>query len=193
MLLSNPIPADEYDVIWPVEPNCKMLELGNKKNKKGIYKNYFKSVGIKHISIDWNGKDGAIAFDLRNPIKELKPNGKWHQYFDIVTNIGTSEHVIPQGAIWTNMLNALKINGHLISITPCPGCWNWHQENGLYPTPEFYIDLAERNNLKIISINWKKEIPKTNIYTRMQKLSHLDNPTTDEEMLYVNKIQRTVA
>ena len=35
----------------------------------------------------------------------------------------------------------------LVSTVPKPGCWKWH--GFLYPTEEFYTQLAELNGLEI--------------------------------------------
>jgi len=146
----NPIPPDEQKILNPIRSGCRMLELGNKKNKKGVYKDYFKSKGIEHISIDWNGKNGAIPLDLRIHHDHFYPGGKWHQYFDIISNMGTTEHIIPQGSLWSNLLNSLRVGGILAGATPCPGEWKWHQKNnGLFITKDFLTYLAEHNHLEI--------------------------------------------
>ena len=72
-----------------------MIELGNKKNALGTYKDYFESVGIKHTSVDWNGEDGALAMDLNHP--QILPKS------DVVTNFGTSEHVENQKEVFENI------------------------------------------------------------------------------------------
>lgn len=61
---------------------------------------FFNHLGIEHTSIDINGKDGAIAFDVRNDIREVFPGDKT---FDIVTNLGFSEHV-GEGDVEENFL-----------------------------------------------------------------------------------------
>jgi len=165
-----------------------MLELGNKRNSNGIYKKYFKSINVEHVSMDWNGQDGAIKADLRDSLDVFSPGNKWHQYFDIVTNIGTSEHVIPQGHIWENIINALAINGVLVCMTPQPGNWKWHQEGGRYPTLDFYHNFAENNGLQIELIKICNNFPRQLISTRMIKTRHPETIIFNKEMIYVNRI-----
>jgi len=189
--MHTPIPLDEQNVIFPLPiydgRKTRMLELGNKKNKFGTYKAFFKQQGLKHISIDINGKDGAINFDLREKIKELFPGGKWHQYFDIITNIGTTEHVIPQGYVWQNIFNGLAVGGCLVCITPSPGQWKSHQNFGQYPTMGFYHKFSKENHLKVNTLYFGGKPSKELIYARFTKISHTELVTIDKEMIYVNR------
>jgi len=76
-----------------------MLELGNQtcdkeiRAKTGFHiaKEYWESLGVSHISVDVNGKNGALNKDLtdHNDFKEM------HDSFDIIYNAGTTEHVEP--------------------------------------------------------------------------------------------------
>ena len=100
----------------------RMLELGNKKTKGWVWKDYFQSIGIDHTSIDWNGLDGALPLDLRSPI-EMDP-------FDMVTDFGTTEHVSKREGVWRNIPNLLKVGGVLVSHGPKHGDWWWH---GFWP------------------------------------------------------------
>lgn len=117
-----------------------MLELGNKNGTGGkgdSYKSYFAGDGIRHVSVDLNGEDGALALDLRQPLNLGT--------FDMVTNIGTSEHVDDQVPVWRNMVDAC--DHVLVCITPAPGDWPGH---GLfYPSCEFYLALAALNGFEI--------------------------------------------
>jgi hypothetical protein len=125
-----------------------MLEFGNKKKAGGelvfTYKDVFQELGFRHVSVDLNGKDGAIAKDLGKPLK--------FGQFDMVTNIGTSEHVHEQNrdgqvACWRNMLEAMHVDSVLLSITPEPGSWPKH--GAWYPGKEFYRELAALNGLEL--------------------------------------------
>ena len=51
-------------------------------------KDYFSGLGAEVFTIDlYDPKGYAFAYDLSKPIK------KWHNYFDLVTNCGTTEHI----------------------------------------------------------------------------------------------------
>lgn len=134
------IPAHYLAVIEPLDGVRSMLELGNKNGTGGkgdSYKKHFEARGIRHISVDWNGEDGALALDLREPLGL--------GVFDMVTNVGTSEHVDRQAPAWSNMIEAA--GRFLVCITPAPGDWPGH---GLfYPSESFYHSLGFLNGFAI--------------------------------------------
>jgi hypothetical protein len=123
----------------------KMCELGNQHIRKSASKitkaktgkDYFTSLGYHHTSIDWNGKDGALPLDLRQPIADPKLVSQ----FDILTNSGTSEHVENQYECFKNLHNFVKQNGVLIHLNPMTGSWAGH---GIYYyTFAFHRRLAQ--------------------------------------------------
>ena len=134
------IPAHYLATIGELDAVESMLELGNKNGTGGpgdSYKRHFEALGIRHVSVDWNGRDGALKLDLRQPL-DLGT-------FDMVTNIGTSEHVDGQAGVWRNIVEAC--DHVLVCITPVPGDWPGH---GLfYPSDRFYSDLAALNGFEV--------------------------------------------
>ena len=169
MLLAGPMatvsPFDDRPDEWALyNPlvGVTMLELGAKCNARlgRTYKHYFRSLGVKHTSVDWNAEHGALDLDLCLPLKLGT--------FDMVTNIGTSEHVSDQAAVWRNMLDAMHIGSVLICTTPKPGHWSWHGR--WYPTEDFYRDLARLNGLKLERLYEVGEPPRTMIYARLRRL-----------------------
>jgi hypothetical protein len=126
-----------------------MCELGNQhicKHCRIPYrtgKKYFESLGVEHISIDINNKDGALKRDLSKPIDE------WHNYFDIVTNYGTAEHVQNgQYEVFQNIHNFVRVGGAIVSVGPFVGYWKNHCP--YHYRDNFFQDLANKNNYKII-------------------------------------------
>jgi hypothetical protein len=117
----------------------RMLELGNKENLTGTYKEQFVSEGWDHTSVDLNGASGALARDLCVP-GSLADLGQ----FDVVTNFGTTEHVENQWACWENVHNAIKVGGWLVSVTPAPGTWPGHGK--FYPYLDWYLKFADVNS-----------------------------------------------
>lgn len=132
------IPPWNWEVLEPIDGITSMLELGNKRwGKRTPYKPYFEGLGIRHVSVDLNGCDGALRLDLRKPLGLGR--------FDMVTNFGTTEHVSEQEPVWRNIVEAA---GHLIvSTTPKPGTYPGH--GLLYPHKAFYIALAVANAFRI--------------------------------------------
>ena len=123
-----------------------MLELGNKTKGKMVYKDVFESLGFGHVSVDLNGKNGALALDLRKPLNLGT--------FDMVTNIGTSEHVsvndyAGQAGCWRNIVEAMHVGSVLVSITPRVGVEKWKRHGRWYPTTEFFEGLAKLNGMTV--------------------------------------------
>jgi hypothetical protein len=132
------IPLQYLEVIGDLEGVSSMLELGNKRGTDHEpYKPYFEALGIRHVCVDWNGLDGALALDLCQP---LALGG-----FDVVTNFGTSEHVADQRACWENVV--LEADRVIASVTPHPGDWPGH--GFFYPSSGFYEDLARDNGFDV--------------------------------------------
>lgn len=101
----------------------KMLELGDQviKAKSGISegtgKDYFTRLGFDHTSVDLNGNRGALVKDLT----VSEDFSEWPEYFDIITNSGTTEHVEPfesQYECFKILHNCLKIGGIIIHLVP---------------------------------------------------------------------------
>lgn len=131
---------DEWALYQPLVGNS-MLELGGKINAPFTYKAFFQSLGYRHVSIDWNGDHGALALDLRHPISLGQ--------FDMVTNIGTSEHVDSQEGAWHNMVDACGEGSVLICTTPLPGGNDWWWHGVSYPEQAFYVSLAALNGFEL--------------------------------------------
>lgn len=154
-----------------------MLELGNKRNGALTYKAFFKSRGYRHVSVDWNGEDGALRKDLRQPLNLGT--------FDMVCNIGTTEHVEGQEGVWRNICEAMHMGSVLVSLTPMPGHWLRH---GLhYPTQEFYQQLADRNGLRVERLYDFGCEGRRNTCTRMirERVSPFSMP--DLSTIYLNR------
>jgi len=136
-------------------PPHTMLELGNQKLKDGLdkrlgfktSKDYYKSVGFKHVSFDLNGEDNAIPVDLSKMITNIK----YYGYFDVVTNSGTSEHVEPlkkQYECFKNIHLCMKVGGIAIHIIPEYKTYPKH--SNIYYRRIFWDMLAKSNGYKIL-------------------------------------------
>jgi SAM-dependent methyltransferase len=163
----GPVRPDEWNYYVPLVGES-MLELGDKINpawtgEHKTYKAHFESLGFRHVSIDWNGNNGAIARDLREPL--------WDEFgqFDMVTNIGTTEHVDPQGKVWENIWRMCKPGGVIVSVTPYPDGKNWWWHGIHYPTREFFRALSMANSCEIERMGADLSAPNKNLYVRMRK------------------------
>lgn len=141
-----------------------MLELGNKKNgRHGTYKAFFEGRGFRHTSVDWNGDDGALPLDLRRPLNLGT--------FDMVTNIGTTEHVDQQEPVWQNICEAMHIGSVLISTTPLPGGEDWWWHGDWYPTLKFFEELGYRNGLEVQRLYVAGDAPRRMIMARLRRIA----------------------
>lgn len=143
--------------------NKSICELGNlyirkcihpylKKNNIPIFKTakqLFMYLGMQDVSLDWNGKDGALIVDLGKPIKNLGP-------FDFVINGGTAEHVYDQYECWKNIHNLCRDGGLVVSIGPLAG--NWLKHSPWRYSLEFFDCLCFKNNYDLLErkiVNFK--------------------------------------
>lgn len=173
---------DEWAYYQPLVGKS-MLELGNKKNGPHTYKAFFESLGYRHVSVDWNGKDGALKLDLRSPLWE-----KLGQ-FDMVTNIGTTEHVSGQRAVWENIHMLTKQGGTYVGQCPYHDgkSWWWHGE--YYPTEQWYESFAELNGWEIERMGIDRPEPHKNLYVRMRKVQDLPFTCPDLSLIKRNKMR----
>lgn len=131
------VPRPVWELMFPIDW-LTMYELGNKKTAGVTFKEVFTGIGIDHFSIDINGRDGAVPLDLRSEIA-LPPR-------DVVTNIGTSEHVHPnQEMCFRNIHNLSR--DRMIHWVPYAESMPFH---GVYGYElGFFEKLAALNSYKI--------------------------------------------
>lgn len=136
---------------FPLErSSLVMLELGDQiindpRIKEATGKEYFQSRNITHVSVDFNGLHGSLMLDLRKPDQFQK----FFNYFDVITNAGTTEHVDPKETQYEcfNILHdCLKQGGIMVHVVPDFdelkkfGAWKYHCNN--YYTIKFFEMLA---------------------------------------------------
>jgi hypothetical protein len=136
----------------------KMLELGDQivKKKSGLSertgKEYFTNLGYNHISIDLNGNRGSLIKDLT----KSADFSEWPEYFDILTNSGTTEHVEPfesQYDCFKILHECVKVGGLMIHLIPdIEPLTQGHFANhcNYYYSEKFFSDLALNSNYTIL-------------------------------------------
>lgn len=156
-----------------------MLELGNKKRPEGTYKAYFEALGYRHVSVDWNGQDGALKMDLRQPLKLGT--------FDMVSNIGTTEHVDVQEPVWRNICEAMHVGSVFVSTTPRPGYWPRH--GFWYPCIEFYQELAALNGMEVERLFYTPDdyLADPMVFARLRRVSDAPFHMPAAKWLYHNR------
>ena len=148
------IPEDE---LWalPLESGFKskkIIELGNKKNSSGLYRDWYVSRGADYQCLDWNGQDGAISVDMGYPIEPRLVG-----IADLVTNFGFTEHVYTdQAQCWKNVAwLSSKIACHLAIVLPHPKHWDHH---GVYqPHLEWLEEWCLKNGYDIFLAKVNKD------------------------------------
>ena len=141
-----------------------VLELGNKTTRRGgiPYRDWYIDQGCEYVSVDWNGKDGALKRDLQQPLNLGT--------FDLVTNFGTTEHVERQEPCWENVHEAVKLGGKFVNHTPSPGHMRAH--GFWHPSLEWFEEFAALNGYEIERLT--NDVPV--IHARLKKIT--DKPFT---------------
>lgn len=148
---------NEIEKVFVTTHGLKMLELGDQKIKakegikEGLGKHYYENRGFEHISVDLNGLNGALVKDL----SKLEDFSEYKNYFDVVTNSGTTEHVEPRNGqyeAFLNIHNSLKIGGVAIHIVPeyeLHERWNTHCNH--FYSKDFFDHLVENSDYEKLS------------------------------------------
>lgn len=133
-------------------PGLRMLELGNQVLKidgtRRSAKPYFEEMGFEHVSVDINGKDGALPIDLSVSIGDTLK-----KQYDVVTNSGVSEHVEPfrsQYQCFKNIHDFVRVGGLMIHAVPHRGHYPNHCR--FYYDENFFRYLSELNDYHILDL-----------------------------------------
>jgi len=148
-----------HQALYAVWPDLKfagkyMVELGDQKfnartalkpwGERVWAKEYFEQLGFHHYCIDWHGQHGAFPLDLGKPIDDPF----WVNRFDVLTNLGTSEHVDNQAMCWGNIHNLVKTGGVFIHVLPHIGWWPGHSPY-VYEA-RFFTNMALVNGYHLV-------------------------------------------
>jgi len=101
-----------------------------------------------YSAIDASGNSDALMFDLN---KDIQNDYNYLNEFDLVTNLGTSEHCFNQFAVFKNLHDLCRQDGVMIHALTAQGNVN----HGFYNYhPRFIADLAVANGYEIISLDF---------------------------------------
>jgi hypothetical protein len=124
----------------------KMMELGNQFlylnpdsgiPHSSVAKYHFEKLGVRHVSIDLNGQDGALVYDLGTKIL----SHEWENSFDIVTDFGTIEHVYNVYEAFRNTHYFCREGGIMMHVLPMT--MNWPGHGVSYFASETFSVLAQ--------------------------------------------------
>ena len=114
--------------------------LGFKAPKRGMARDFWKAIGSEHLALDIVGE--ATRFDL-NYDKTPADCGT----FDLVTNCGTTEHVLNQFNCFNVIHDLTKVGGVMYHCVPVGG----HQSHGMFVyTLRFFELLARENGYRVL-------------------------------------------
>lgn len=129
----------------------------------------------EYSCIDLNGENGAYTNDL-----SVLQNFSIRQV-DLVCDIGTSEHVAPNGQFsweaiyncWQNKHDLLKVGGVMVNENPKTGNWPLHGFN--YYSKEFYSAFAAKSGYRILEMGevpaMGNDVDGWNVYCVLLKIS----------------------
>lgn len=101
---------------------------------------YFEDLGFSdYLAIDVNTNMRAVAMNL-NVI--LRDEYDYNEEFDLVTNNGTSEHILNQGTVFENMHNLCKVGGIMICVLPFSP---WINHGFFRYNPSLFRDIVLAN------------------------------------------------
>jgi hypothetical protein len=109
-------------------------------------KPWFKARGVDHISIDLNGRDGALKMNLACLTLERHVRDD----NDVVTNFGTLEHIGDAHAGLYNMRQLCRVGGIMIHNWPMAGHWPGHGD--AYATEDLLRKLADLHGDELLHV-----------------------------------------
>lgn len=123
---------------------------------------WYKPQGIDYECIDLNGENNSRKIDLSKKrdynISDLNWSLKNYHGWKLVVDAGTSEHVGDDGKFsweaiyhcWKIKHDSLQVGGIMVNENPKTGNWFSHGYN--YYTEDFYKELAEVTDYKILEL-----------------------------------------
>lgn len=147
--------------------NSSVIEFGNQRYtaqdvfKADSTKAFYNAHGYKYLALDVNEDKDAQIFDFNESLEFNKAHYNFEHssgFADLITNIGTSEHVFDQAKIFQHAHDLCAKNGimfHQLPFTP------WINHGFFNYNPIFFQDLAAANDYKIewieLTDRWGKE------------------------------------
>ena len=109
---------------------------------------FFKALGFaSYDAIDLNSRYGSLIMDLN---LDLREHYGFDRTFDLVTNIGTGEHIFNQYAVVRNAHNLTKVGGIMLFVLPFH---NWMNHGFFNFNPILFGDLAAANGYRILRLS----------------------------------------
>ncbi len=145
------------------QPNFEVMKTAPADNWGIRAKNLYESLGFSYFSIDIDpdedNEDSSSNLIMDFNFDDL--DNKYFNKFNIVTNFGTSEHLINQLNFFKIMHQLTKVGGYMIHEVPCMFGLN----HGMFKyEPKFFTDLARSNAYEVTTLKLVADPPSLNIY-----------------------------
>src|SRR5262249_51022131 len=125
------------------QPDPALLATTNTSQKPARL--LYEALGIAYNSVDVDGRTGSLVLDLNF---DTAPEEHWSQY-GLVTNHGTSEHILNQYNVFKMMHDFTKPGGVMIHAVP----FTVHLEHGFFNyQPNFFEALARYNSHETLGL-----------------------------------------
>jgi len=109
----------------------------------GLTSGLLKACGFQYSAIDIFDAEGTILFDLNCE----EPSSEMRNRYDLVTNFGTTEHIINQYLAFKTVHEMTKPGGIIFHELPLAG---FHMHGYFSYNPLLFIQLAEANQYEIV-------------------------------------------
>jgi len=137
--------------------------------------------------IDLDGRHGSLVLNLN---KDFKMFYNYAETFDLVVNMGTTEHCFNQAQCFVNIHNLCKENGIMIHCLPTQGTVN----HGFYCYhPQFFTALASANKYDLLGM-WLTIDEEDDLFSYSSELIQLlfnKTPTKRQATLFSIFIKRS--
>ena len=168
------------------KPNLEVMKLAPKDNWGVRAKILYESLGFSYFSVDIDHDENNedISSNLIMDFNFDNLDQKYCNKYNIVTNFGTSEHLINQLNFFKIMHELTKVNGYMIHEVPCMFGLN----HGMFKyEPKFFTDLARSNAYEVIDLKLVADPPSLKIYN----WDEMNSQTQCNEMCIVVILKKT--
>lgn len=111
--------------------------------KGGLTSGLLKACGFRYSAIDIFDAEGTILFDLNRE----EPSPEMRNRYDLVTNFGTTEHIINQYLAFKTVHEMTKPGGLIYHELPLGG---FHMHGYFSYNPLLFMQVAEANQYEIV-------------------------------------------
>lgn len=136
----------------------------------------------RYVSIDGNGRNGAVAYDLNEPLPRSIGT------FDLVTDFGTGEHVFNQWQVFKTIHELIRKKGFFVFDRPTQG----YEANGghcYFNVHEcVFNDFAAANFYKVLRLE-RQATKRGELLRGVMQKTRLNNFVTPQQGRYAKLLR----